>query len=342
VVTVGTWASTGEAVPFPVGTRWDIGGDNVTTRVFRTGRPARIDAYAEATGPAADLSQQRGARSLVGAPVNVGGRLWGFMSAVSTREEPLPPGTEARLAGFTELVATAIANAEAQRQLTASRARIVAAADQARRRIERDLHDGTQQRLVFLALQLRMAQAAVPPEAGDLEAQLDSLATEATSALDELRELARGIHPSILAEGGLRPALKALARRSAVPAELDVRVDARLPEQIEVAAYFVVSEALTNTAKHAHASVVHVEVDTTEVDTADVDAGEGGGGVLRVRVRDDGRGGATFSRGSGLVGLKDRVEALGGRILLDSQRGSGTSLRVEFPLTATDRGVTSS
>jgi signal transduction histidine kinase len=300
--------------------------------VFQTGRPARIDDYAEGTGPAADLARERGTRSLVGAPVTVGGRLWGFMSAVHMGEEPLPPEAEARLAGFTELVATAIANAEAQAQLTASRARIVAATDQARRRIERDLHDGTQQRLVFLALQLRTAQAAVPPEAGGLEARLDSLAAEATRALDELRELARGIHPAILGAGGLRPALKALARRSAVPVELDVRVDGRLPEQIEVAAYFVVSEALTNAVKHAHASVVHLEVDIKD---------GAGDGVLQVYVRDDGRGGATFAGGSGLVGLKDRVEALGGGIFLDSPRGAGTSLRVEFPLTAGNGGVTS-
>ena len=242
---------------------------------------------------------------------------------VSTREEPLPADSEARLARFTELVATAIANAESQVQLTASRARIVAAADQARRRIERDLHDGAQQRLVSLALQLRAVQAAVPPEAIELAAQFDGLVDEVTSALDELRELARGIHPAVLAEGGLRPALKGLARRSAVPVELDVRVDGRLPEQIEIAAYYVVSEALTNAAKHAHASVVHVEAVTVEGD---------GDGVLRVRVRDDGRGGTHFAGGSGLVGLKDRVEALGGTIKIESPPGRGTALHATVPI----------
>jgi signal transduction histidine kinase len=159
--------------------------------------------------------------------------------------------------------------------------------------------------------------------AGGLAARLDSLAAEATSALDELRELARGIHPAILAEGGLRPALKTLARRCAIPVEQDVLVDRRLPEPIEIAAYYLVAEALTNVAKHAHASTIHVEVDTTEGDA---------GGVLRVCVRDDGRGGADLAGGSGLVGLQDRVEALGGRLRVQSAPGAGTTVRAELPL----------
>jgi signal transduction histidine kinase len=199
---------------------------------------------------------------------------------------------------------------------------VVAAADQTRRRIERDLHDGAQQRLVSLVLQLQAVRAAEPPEAGELAARLDDLAAEATSALDELRELARGIHPAILAEGGLPPALKALARRSAVPVELDARVDRRLPEQIEIADYYLVAEAVTNAAKHAQASVVNIEVET--VDPC--------GGVLRVRVHDDGRGGADFAGGSGLVGLQDRVEALGGRLSVQSAPGAGTTVRAELPL----------
>ena len=242
-----------------------------------------------------------------------------------TGEEVLPADTESRLAGFTELVATAIANAEAQAEVAASRARIVAAADQARRRIERDLHDGTQQRLVSLALKLRTAQAAVPPELGG---QLDEAVAEATGALEELSKIARGIHPAILAKGGLRPALRTLARRSPIPVDLQVRADERLPDQIEVSAYYVVAEALTNAAKHSRASAVSVEVEV---------AGE----VLRVAVCDDGAGGADQARGTGLVGLKDRVEALGGRIFLDSPRGAGTSLQAEFPLTATNDGFTS-
>jgi signal transduction histidine kinase len=225
-------------------------------------------------------------------------------------------------------LAVSLDNAQLYAELTTSRARIVAAADQTRRRIERDLHDGAQQRLVSLALRLRTAQAAVPPDADELAAELDELAAEASGALDEFCELARGIHPAILARGGLPPALKTLARHCSVPVALDVRVDRRLPEQIEIAAYYLVAEALNNAAKHAHASTVHVQVDT-------VDA------VLRLGVRDDGVGGADFARGTGLLGLKDRVEALGGRIFLHSPHGAGTSLRVELPLTAPSGGGTS-
>jgi signal transduction histidine kinase len=225
-------------------------------------------------------------------------------------------------------LAVSLDNAQLYAELTASRARIVATADQTRRRIERDLHDGAQQRLVLLALQLRAAQAAVPPELRELGADLAHIDAGLTDALHELREMARGIHPAILAEGGLRPALKILAGRSPIPVDLQVHADERLPEPVEVSAYYVVSEALTNTAKHARASAVRVEVEVA----AD---------VLRVAVRDDGTGGADLARGSGLVGLKDRVEALGGRIFLDSPRGAGTSLRVEFPLAATKGGVTS-
>jgi signal transduction histidine kinase len=224
-------------------------------------------------------------------------------------------------------LAVSLDNAQLYAELTASRARIVAAADQARQRIERDLHDGAQQRLVSLALHLRAAQAAAPPT---LAAELDRAVAEATGALDELRKTARGIHPAILAEGGLRPALRTLARRSPVPVALDLRADGRLPDQIEVSAYYVVAEALTNAAKHAHASAVSVEV-------------EADGHLLRIVVGDDGAGGADFTGGTGLAGLRDRVEALGGRIFLDSPRGAGTNLRAELPLTAAnDRGATSS
>ena len=325
VTFVGIWSSTGTALPVPSGTRVDLGGRNATTLVFQTGRPARDDV-ADFTGPVIDLARQVGIRTSVGVPINVDGRLWGVVT-VSSRQSSLPADTEARLAGFTELVATALANAEVQTALTASRARIVAAADTTRRRIERDLHDGAQQRLISLALQLRATQqASSPAEAGELAAQMDLVANELIEVLDELREIARGIHPVALAEGGLRPALKELARRSAVPVRIDVDIDQRLPEPIELAAYYVVAEALTNTAKHAHASEVEIRAQSGE-------------GMLRVSVRDDGRGGADFARGTGLVGLKDRVEALGGRILLDSPRGAGTSLRVELPLTAATGGT---
>jgi signal transduction histidine kinase len=260
-----------------------------------------------------------GWHSSVGAPITVEGRLWGVLAVVSKNKSPLPPDTEQRLAAFTELVATAIANTESRTELEGSRARIVATADATRRQIERDLHDGAQQRLVSLALQLRAAQSAVPRGAGELVRQLDGVATGLAEAIEELGEIARGLHPAILAESGLRPALKALARRSAVPVELDVRVEGRLPQPVEIAAYYAVAEALTNVAKHARASAAEVQVGI-------------GQDVLHVRVRDDGRGGAGFGRGSGLVGLKDRVEAVGGRIRLDSPPGAGTALGIVLPL----------
>jgi signal transduction histidine kinase len=296
VTAVGSWSATGADRPLPV--RAPIGG-TVASLVFATGGTARTDGQA-------------------GAPVHVEGRLWGVVVVACARAEPLPADTEARLAEFTELVATAVANAESQAELTASRARIVTTADSTRRRIERDLHDGAQQRLVALALQLRGAQATVPREADELSRRLERVATELTGVLDELREFARGIHPAVLAQGGLRPALKALARRSPVPVRLDLRIDGRLPEPLEIAVYYVVSEALTNAAKHAGATSVEVEVSATE-------------GLLRACVRDDGRGGAHFTAGSGLVGLRDRAEALGGRLTLQAT-GPGTRVAVDLPL----------
>jgi signal transduction histidine kinase len=295
---------------------------------------------AEASGVAAEVFRLWGIRSCVGVPINVEDRLWGVMIVVRTGDQSLPSATEARLAGFTELVATAIVNAEAKTALTASRARIVATADHTRRRIERDLHDGAQQRLVSIALQLRAAQQALPPAAGELTAQLDSVAADLRGVLDELREISRGIHPAVLARGGLRPALKTLARRSTVPVRLQSRLDGRLPEAIEVAAYYVVSEALTNAAKHAQASVVEVEAEVEdEVEDEDEVGGEAHddrAGLLRVRVRDNGRGGANFSGGSGLIGLKDRVEALGGRLSVQTAPGAGTCVQVELPLGGAD------
>jgi signal transduction histidine kinase len=241
------------------------------------------------------------------------------MIAGSILERPPPLDTETRLAAFTELVATAIANAESRAELTASRARIVAAADKARRQIERDMHDGAQQQLVSLGLHLRAAQAVVPAELGELNGELDRVAEGLESVQQRLREISRGIHPAILAKGGLGPAIKALVRRSPLPTELDVRAEGRLPERIEIAAYYVVSETLTNAAKHAHASVIHVEAQTAD-------------GALRLSVCDDGAGGADPTRGSGLLGLKDRVETLGGTITVQSPIGAGTTVQVELPL----------
>jgi signal transduction histidine kinase len=241
------------------------------------------------------------------------------MTAASTSERVLAPDTVERLAKFTDLAATAIANAESRAELDASRARIVATADATRRRIERDLHDGAQQRLVSLALQVRAAQANAPELLGKHRDDLSQIAEGLTTVLDELREIALGLHPAILAQGGLGPALKTLAHRSPIPVELDVRDDRRLPESLEVAAYYVVSEALTNAAKHSGATKVEVEVEVRER-------------TLRVTVRDDGAGGAEPARGSGLLGLKDRAEAIGGTLTLESRRDVGTNLIAELPL----------
>jgi signal transduction histidine kinase len=287
--------------------------------VFQTGRPARIDGSPGSSGPECEVASELGARAAVGVPVSAEGRLWGVMVVSSTQEEPLPAGTEARLAGFTELAATAIANAEAQAELAASRARVVVTADATRRRIERNLHDGAQQHLVSLALQLRAVQSAAPSGARELVRQLDGVAAGLAEVLEELRETARGLHPAILAECGLRSALKALARRSAIPVLLDVRVEGRLAEPLETAVYYVVAEALTNAVKHAHATAAEVQVAPGE-------------GVLHVRVRDDGCGGADITSGSGLTGLKDRAEALGGRLALHSPAGEGTTLQVQLPV----------
>jgi signal transduction histidine kinase len=315
-----TWSSTGAAVP--VGTQHELGGqDDLATIVFQTGRPARIDdgsAGTDISGPFAEATREVGLRAGVGVPVSVEGGLWGIV-VVESREEPLPAGTEAQLAGFTELASLAIANAEAQAALAASRARIVATADATRRRIERNLHDGAQQHLVSLALDLRAAEATAPPGAGEHAHQLDEVAAGLDGVLEELREIAHGLHPAILADGGLRPALKTLARRSAVPVDLDIGVQGRLPEPVETAAYYTVAEALTNTAKHARATTAQVEATTSDR-------------VLHLRVHDNGRGGADLTHGSGLVGLKDRAEALGGHLRLDSPPGAGTTLAIALPL----------
>jgi GAF domain-containing protein len=317
-IVVAAW-SEGEGYQVPVGTRIPLEGVSVATAVMRTGRPARRDNPEQASGPIAGLVRRLGVTSTVGTPIVVEGRLWGGMSVSSRQPEPLPADTESRIADFAELIATAIANAEARTALTASRARVVAAADETRRRIERDLHDGIQQRLVSLGLEFRAAQATVPPQLGELEGVLSRVAEGLASVFDELREISHGIHPAILSEGGLEPALRALCRRSAVPVELDLRAERRLPQPVEVAAYYVVSEALTNAAKHAHASVVNVELETPDA-------------ILELAIRDDGIGGADPGQGSGLVGLSDRIEALGGTLQVTSPAGNGTTLLIGVPL----------
>jgi signal transduction histidine kinase len=318
VQTVGSWSREGQSTDFP--STLAIGGRNVTALVWQTGHSARLDPEDMASGPVAPYHHALGIRSTVGVPINVEAHLWGVVIAGSASGEPMPDDTEERLGSFTELVSTAIANTEAHAALTASRARIVLTADETRRRFERDLHDGAQQRFVAAALRVRATQAAVPRDLPGLAAELEQAVAELTRAIDELRDFAQGIHPAVLAKGGLTPALRKLAHESPVPVELDLQVTGRLPEQVEVAAYYVVSEALTNTAKHGSASRVTVRIE------ADRDQ-------LRLDIRDDGVGGARFGRGSGLVGMKDRVEALGGAISLESEPTAGTSLLVELPLT---------
>jgi signal transduction histidine kinase len=258
-------------------------------------------------------------RHEVSSPIVIADVQWGEM--VASSKQPLGPGSEARIANFTELVATAIANAQARAELANSRARVVAAADDSRRRLERDLHDGTQQRLVSLGLELQMAQSLVPEEAREARAKLDEVGSGLMSALDDLREISRGIHPAILSRGGLGAALRALARRSVVPVEMSADVLEDLPDGVEIAAYYVVSEALANAARYAEASVVTVSVERV-------------GERLRVLVTDDGVGGADPTRGTGLIGLADRVGALGGTITVTSPRADGTRIVADLPLAA--------
>jgi signal transduction histidine kinase len=317
VTFVAQWGT--GAARFPVGSRWPLGGHNLGTLVFETGRPARLDSYADgSSGSLGAVVREASLRSAVATPIIVDGRLWGLIAAGTIVEQPLPADTDARLASFTELMATAVANAESHTALAASRARIVAAADETRQRIERDLHDGTQQRLMSLMLELRATEATEPCEVSELRDQMGRTAQGLAGVVEELRETSRGIHPAILSRGGLAPALRALARRSALPVELDLRAPGRLPEHIEVAAYYTVSEALTNAAKHAHASVVHVDLDAHDTS-------------VRLAIRDDGVGGADPAQGSGLVGLRDRIEAVGGELEVTSPAGHGTTLLIKIP-----------
>jgi signal transduction histidine kinase len=308
----------GEAI-IPEGDHLSLEGDNVAALIQRQGRPARMNGYDGAAGPTADRIRSLGLFSVAGAPILVDGRIWGALIVATARNEPLPPDTERRIEDFADLVSTAIANAEIRAELTSSRARIVTAADHARQRFERDLHDGAQQRVVSLGLQLRAVEALVPPDLHELRTQMSSAVGGLGAIAAELRELSRGIHPAILSRGGLGPAIKALARRSAVPVELDVGVKPRMPEQVEVAAYYVVAEALTNAAKHARASEVTVGANIAN-------------GSLHLTIVDNGIGGAVLGSGSGLIGLKDRVATLGGYLDVVSPAGRGTTLAATIPL----------
>jgi signal transduction histidine kinase len=313
---LATWGTTADQ--FPAGRRWSLGGRNLATIVHETGQPGRIDHYEEGSGTLGVTGRDLGIRSSVGTPILVESRVWGVVIAGSTVHATLPPDTEARLASFTELVATAIANAESRAALAASRARIAAAADESRRRIERDLHDGAQQRLVHAVIVLKLAQRALSggeAQAGELVAEALRHAEEATA---ELRELAHGILPAALTRGGLRAGVDGLVSRVSVPVSAHVAAE-RLPASVEATAYFVISEALTNVVKHAHATSASV--------TARVERGE-----LRVEICDDGVGGARGGPDTGLGGLEDRVSAMDGRIELDSPPGEGTRVRARLPI----------
>ena len=302
----------------PTGSLVPTGEWTVSALVRASGRPARLDRFDPDSGAFAAYLHRLGLHSAAGAPILVDGKLWGLLLAASS--EPLPANTEPRLAEFAELAAVAISNAETRAALAGSRARIVTAADETRRRIERDLHDGIQQRLVSLGLELRDAQFVIAERPQEAQHKIDAVAAGLTRTLDDLREISRGIHPAVLA-GGLAPALKALARRSSVPVELQIGALDPLPEPTQVAAYYMVSEALANAAKHGRASVVRLEAGREN-------------GVVRLAVTDDGIGGADPARGSGLIGLSDRIGAIGGKLAIDSPPDGGTALVAELPAAA--------
>jgi signal transduction histidine kinase len=305
----------------PAGTRWPLSVPSLAGSVYRAGAVVRVDDFPGVTGPGGfyALSRVGSVKSALGAPIVVDGVVWGSISVASTEQRSFPTDAEERLTRFTDLIATAVQNAAMRDQLAASRARVITAADESRRRIERDLHDGAQQRLVTLAVALLRAEAKVPVGSDELRAEVSHVVEGLKTAVDELRELSQGIHPAELTEGGLSPALKALGRRSAVRVELDVPFEDRLPDHVEVAAYYTVSEALTNVSKHAGATRVWVSLRVED-------------NVLLLSIRDDGVGGADPNRGSGLTGLRDRIEALGGRIQIESPSGSGTLIEVEIPI----------
>jgi signal transduction histidine kinase len=316
---VGSW--TGNATPsFPVGERVPVEGETVTGKLYRSGRPERVDNYDDLEGELVARLREFGIHSVVGAPIYVAGRLWGALMVSSELAHAFPAGTEARISSFAELVTAALANVDAREQLAASRARIVEAADAARRRIERDLHDGAQQRLVSVALSLRLLESRLEPNSAATR-QLAAACAELDAALEELRELARGIHPSILTDRGLEPALEAVAGRSTVPVELELDSCGKLPLSVQTTAYFVVAETLTNASKHANPDRIEVRVAVRQ-------------GHAVVEVRDDGSGGVDPAQGSGLTGLADRVSALGGTLEIDSPAGAGTTIRARIPVTA--------
>jgi signal transduction histidine kinase len=319
-VVVAGW-SDGTAPPVPVGHRGALDGRGILGQMLRTARPVRIEDFDQVgDGPVATLMRDLGIRSGAGGPIILGGRVWGAVSAVWPEGASMPVGAEDRIAAFAELVSYAIENAETRDELAASRARLVAAADEARRRIERDLHDGAQQRLVAAALELTLLEHQLDRDPDGARSVLARAREQLDGGLGELRDLARGIHPTVLTDRGLEAALNALVQRAAVPVDLRAMISERLDTAIEAAAYFLVSEALTNVAKHAQADTVSVDVASTD-DT------------LVVTIADNGVGGADLGRGSGLRGLVDRVQAVGGRLEVSSASGEGTRLCARLPTT---------
>jgi signal transduction histidine kinase len=317
VSVLGGWSETGTLM-FPIGSTIELGDEaSALVEVYRTGEARRVTYPEDAGKLAADL-RSHGYRSSVAAPVKLAGGLWGAVVASSVDERPLPEDSEQRLADFADLVAQALANADAHDKLAASRARIVGAGDAERRRLERNLHDGAQQRLVSLALQLRLTQSALERRPETVVALLEEAQAELARALDELRELARGIHPAILTDRGLGPALEAILARAPLPVELTELPEERLPEPVEAAVYYVVAETVTNIAKHAQAESATVSV-TLASRTA------------RVVITDNGIGGADPARGSGLRGLADRIEALDGGLRIESPPERGTRIEAQIP-----------
>jgi signal transduction histidine kinase len=305
--------------PFPAGSSVSLDEPSVRSAVFQTGRPARIDDYTGLAGAVAQDTRSAGFRSAIGVPIVIEGAAWGAIIAFSKRPEPIPERSELRLSQFTELVATAASNATARADLIASRARIVAAGDAARQRFERNLHDGTQQHLLALHLDLQQIRASLPEHDQQVVADVEQAERDLVAVLEEVREISRGLHPPQLSRGGLFAALRALARRSPIPVELEVDLDQRPPAPIETAVYYVASEALANAVKHSGASKLSVVVGCTAT-------------ALSATIADDGVGGAVSGGGSGLVGLKDRVDAVGGRMVLDSPPGRGTKISIELPV----------
>jgi signal transduction histidine kinase len=310
-------AVVGSGAPWTMGSNWPLEGDGVMARVFRTRGSTTVEGSEGASRELSDQARAAGIRWGAGAPILLGDRLWGA-AVVASATGPVPAGAAERIGNFAELVAIAISNAETRTELTTSRARVVTAGDQSRQRLERDLHDGIQQRLVTLVVKAAAVRAVATDLPDELRTELSELGEGLLAAVEELREIARGIHPSILSEAGLGTALKGLARRCPVPVQLQIALAGRTEEPVEVAAYYVVSEALTNVVKHARASVVDVRVEHRD-------------GAVHLSVHDDGIGGVDATLGSGLVGLRDRVEAMGGQLTIDSPRGSGTTVAARLP-----------